>query len=473
MTQNSLLIVNTTAIMTGLQAAARHAGPDIRIVDGVIAAIGKLPPLPGERVLDGSDCIAYPAWVNTHHHLFQSMLKGDPGGINASLTPWLAATPYKYRAAFDAKLFRLAARIGLVELMRSGCATVADHNYLYYPGMPFDSSAILFEEAEALGLRFVLCRGGATQTRQLEAELPSAMRPETLDAYLEDMKRLIKYYHDPAPAAMRRVVMAPTTPLYSCTPEELKTMAGFARSHGIRLHSHLSETVGYQDSARTKYGCSPVAFAERYDWLGQDVWFAHLVKLDAEEIALLGATGTGIAHCPQSNGRLGSGIAPIRELEAAGVPVSIGVDGAASNEAADMLSETHAAWLMQRARRGQQERPVYAGGDFEGGADAATVEDVVRWGSTGGAKVLGLAGLDGLRVGQQADIALYRLDDPRYFGLHDPALGPVIGGGRPYLKCLLVGGRAVVEDDQIPGVDLVALGREARAAVKVLLAAVG
>lgn len=471
MQKPSLLIVNTTAIMTGLPgAAARHAGPDIRIVDGAVAAIGKLSPDPGERVLDGTDCIAYPAWVNTHHHLFQSILKGDPGGINASLTPWLAATPYKYRACFDEPLFRLAVRIGLVELMRSGCATVADHNYLYYPGMPFDSSAILFEEAEALGLRFVLCRGGATRTRDLEAELPSAMRPETMQSYLDDMTRLIRRYHDPAPDAMRRIVMAPTTPLYSVAPEELRAMAGFARANGIRLHSHLSETVGYQDSAHARYRCSPIEFAANHDWLGADVWFAHLVKLDAGEIRLLGATGTGISHCPQSNGRLGSGIAPIRDLEDAGVAISIGVDGAASNEAADMVSETHAAWLMQRARRGEQARPAYAGGSFEGGADAATVEDVIRWGSTGGAKVLGFSGLDGLRVGQQADIALYRLDDPRYFGLHDPALGPVVSAGRPYVKVLLVGGRAVVQDDAIPGVDLGELGTRARTAVKKMLA---
>ncbi|QJP99135.1 amidohydrolase family protein [Herbaspirillum rubrisubalbicans] len=466
----TFLIRNLQAIMTGLAgAAARHAGPDLRVQDGVIAAIGKLDALPGETVLDASDCVAYPAWVNTHHHLFQSLLKGDPLGINATLTPWLAATPYRYRARFDSELFRLAARIGMVELMRSGCGTIADHNYLYYPGMPFDSSAILFEEAERLGLRFVLCRGTATRTRQLEAELPSALRPETLEAFLADMGRLAKRFHDPAAASMRRVVMAPTTPLYSATPEELREIASAARALGLRLHSHLSETVGYQDSAHAMHGCRPVEFCERVGWLGPDVWFAHLVKLDVEEIRLLGATGTGIAHCPQSNGRLGSGIAPIRALEAAGVPVSIGVDGAASNEAADMISETHAAWLMQRARRGQEASPAFRGGSFEGGADAASVEDVVRWGSTGGARVLGLGALDGLQVGQQADIALYRLDDPRYFGLHDPAIGPVVSGGRPFLKAMWVAGRAVVQDDVIPGVDLAELGAQARQAVRKML----
>ena len=467
----NFLIRNLQAIMTGLPgAAARHAGPDIRVRDGAIAAIGKLDALPGEEVLEAGDCVAYPAWVNTHHHLFQSLLKGDPLGINATLTPWLAATPYRYRARFDAELFRLAARIGMVELLRSGCGTIADHNYLYYPGMPFDTSEILFEEAERLGLRFVLCRGTATRTRQLEADLPSALRPETLDGFLADMERLARRFHDPSPAALRRVVMAPTTPLYSAAPAELREIAVAAREMGLRLHSHLSETVGYQDSAHAMYGCTPVEFCERVGWLGPDVWFAHLVKLDEAEIALLGRTGTGIAHCPQSNGRLGSGIAPIRALEAAGVPVSIGVDGAASNEAADMISETHAAWLMQRARRGQEATPAWRGGHFEGGADEATVEDVVRWGSSGGARVLGLGALDGLQVGQQADIALYRLDDPRYFGLHDPAIGPVASGGRPFLKALWVGGRAVVRDDAIPGLDLAELGSQARRAVAQMLA---
>lgn len=467
---NTFLIRNLQAIMTGLPGeAARHAGPDIRVSDGVIAAIGRLDALPGDSVIDASDCVAYPAWVNTHHHLFQSLLKGDPLGINATLTPWLAATPYRYRARFDAELFRLAARIGMVELMRSGCGTIADHNYLYYPGMPFDTSEILFEEAERLGLRFVLCRGTATRTRQLEAELPSALRPESLDAFLTDMQRLARRFHDPAPTSMRRVVMAPTTPLYSAAPEEMGEIAKAARAMGLRLHSHLSETVGYQDSAQAMHGCRPVEFCERIGWLGTDVWFAHLVKLDPEEIALLGSTGTGIAHCPQSNGRLGSGIAPIRALEAAGVPVSIGVDGAASNEAADMISETHAAWLMQRARRGQEAIPAVRGGHFEGGADEATEEDVVRWGSTGGARVLGLDGLQGLQVGQQADIALYRLDDPRYFGLHDPAIGPVVSGGRPFLKAMWVGGRAVVSDDLIVGVDLTELAAQARQAVRKML----
>lgn len=466
-TNNSWLIRNASAILTGLPgSAARVSGPDIRVVDGRIAAIGQLSPQVGEAQIDARDCVVYPAWVNTHHHLFQSLLKGEPQGLNQSLTQWLASTPYRFRGAFDEQSFRLAVRIGLVELARSGCATVADHHYLYYPGMPFDSAAILFEEAEALGLRFVLCRGGATQTRQLEAELPQAMRPEKIDDYLADVARLTQQYHDPAADSYRRIVMAPTTTLHSTTPDELRETARAARQLGIRMHSHLSETVDYLDAARGKFNMTPVQFCAEYEWLGTDVWFAHLVKLLPDEIRMLGQTGTGIAHCPQSNGRLGSGIADILALEAAGVPVSIGVDGAASNEAADMLSETHAAWLLQRARKGQLAQPRYAGGQFEGGADAASIEDVVRWGTTGGAKVLGLDALGGLAVGMAADLAIYALDDPRYFGLHDLAIAPVACGGRAQLQALLVGGKRVVENDHITGLDLAALGREAATAVR-------
>jgi cytosine/adenosine deaminase-related metal-dependent hydrolase len=469
---SDVLIRNAAAILTGARGdGARAKGPDIRIRDGTIAAIGMLSPEPGEATIDATDCVIYPAWINTHHHLFQSLLKGEPQGLNATLTPWLAATPYRFRAGFDAQRFRLAARIGLVELALSGCGTVADHNYLYYPGMPFDASAILFDEADRLGLRFVLCRGGATLTRQLEAELPLALRPETLDAYLADLERLAATYHDPAPDAFRRVVAAPTTPLFAMRPAELSDTVHTARRLGLRLHSHLSETVHYQDAAHTQHGLSPIGFAQQVGLLGPDVWFAHLVKLDADEIALLGATGTGIAHCPQSNGRLASGIAPVRALEDAGAAVSIGVDGAGSNEAADMISEVHAAWLMQRARGGEAATAVYRGGAGEGGARDASVEDVVRWGTAGGAQVLGLDRIGRLEPGMAADLAIYALDqDPRHFGLHDVAIAPVASAGRAHLRALLVAGERVVEHGAIPDLDLAELARAARAAVRELQA---
>ena len=468
----NFLLRHATAILTGLSGtAARASGTDLRVRNGRIAEIGALTPEPGERQLDASGCVIYPAWVNTHHHLFQSLLKGDPLGLNATLTPWLSATPMRLRPLMTEQDFRLAAHIGLVELALSGCATVGDHNYHYFPDMPYDGSAVLFEEADRLGLRFVLCRGGGTLSRQADQQLPPASRPETLQGYLDDMRRLAREFHDPAPDARHRVVMAPTTPPHSMRPDELRECARVARELGLRLHSHLSETVHYQDSVQGVHGMRPVEFCQTVDWLGPDVWFAHLVKLDPEEIALLGATRTGIAHCPQSNGRLGSGIAPVRQLEAAGAQVSIGVDGAASNEAADMISETHAAWLMQRARAGEAAVAHYRGGQGEAdAAAAATVEDVVRWGSAGGARLLGLDALGTLEPGQAADLAVYGLDrDPRYFGLHDPAIGPVACGGRADLRWLFVGGTEVVSDNRLPGVDLAELAVQARVAVSGLL----
>jgi 8-oxoguanine deaminase len=474
MTHN-VLIRNATAILTGLKGdGARTKGPDIRVKNGRIEAIGQLSPEPAEAQIDASGCVVYPAWVNTHHHLFQSLLKGDPVGLNSTLTPWLSATPMRLRPLMGEKAFRLAARIGLVELALSGCGTVADHNYHYYPDMPFDSSAILFEEAEKLGLRFVLCRGGGTLSRVATTDLAPPSRPETVEGFMADIERLAKQFHDPAPDAMRRVVSAPTTPPHSMRPQELRDCAAQARSLGLRLHSHLSETVNYHDTVHLHHKMKPVEFCQTIDWLGSDVWFAHLVKLDPDEIALLGRTGTGIAHCPQSNGRLGSGIAPVRELEAAGSPVSIGVDGAASNEAADMISETHAAWLMQRAKAGEAAVAEYRGGRGESqAAAAATVEDVVRWGTAGGAAVLGLPAIGTLVPGQAADLAIYALDtDPRYFGLMDPAIGPVASGGRADLRALLIGGREVVSRNGITGVDMLELGAKSREAVAQLLAAV-
>ncbi len=464
----SVLIRHCMGIATGLGGtAARHPGPDIRIQDGVITALGTLSALPGERTIDAQDSVVYPAWVNTHHHLFQSLLKSEPQGQNQALTQWLAATPYRFRAAFDEDIFRVAVRVGLVELALSGCGTVADHNYLYFPGQRFDPSHILFEEAAALGMRFVLCRGGATLTRQLEAELPQALRPESIEAYWRDVERLVSRHHQPQRDAMQRVVMAPTTPTFSMRPEEMRDSAALARALGIRLHSHLSETVSYQDYAHENHRLSPVALAQSLNWLGDDVWFAHLVKLDAEEIALLGQTGTGIAHCPQSNGRLGSGIAPIAELQRAGVPISIGVDGAASNEAADMISEVHCAWLMSRARAGEHSVAQFRGG--QGERDIALVDalDVLRWGTAGGAAILGLPATGTIEVGQCADLALYDLSrDPRYFGHLDPLISPIVSGGSARLRSLLVGGRELVRDGQLAGVDMKLLHAQAGQAVE-------
>jgi cytosine/adenosine deaminase-related metal-dependent hydrolase len=474
---NDLLVYGATHLLTGLRGAAARSdtGADVRVRGGVITAIGRLEPEPGERVLDASGCVVYPGWVNTHHHLFQSLLKGIPEGINLALVPWLAAVPVAYRRHFDhEQALRVAARVGLVELLLSGCTTVADHQYHHYPGMPFDASAAVFDEAAKLGLRLVMCRGGQTLARAADRDAPPQAQPETLDAFMAGVERDTLRFHDPQPMAMRRVVSAITTPNWSCRVEELAPLAAQARRLGIRLHSHLSETWDYVRWAREVHGCSPLQFVADHGWVGEDVWFAHMVHLDDAELALCASTGTGIAHCPQSNARLGSGIARIPEALHLGVPVGLAVDGAASNEAADMAAEAHLAWLVHRADPRAGVRATVGGavggtagaGQPGGQAAAMTVEDVVHIGTAGGARVLGLGGVGTLAVGMAADLAVYDLDQPRHFGLHDPAIAPVISGGRPTLRALLVQGRVVARNDAIPGLDLAQLRADAQALVQ-------
>ncbi|MDB5806557.1 MAG: Amidohydrolase [Betaproteobacteria bacterium] len=473
MNATPLLIRNAAGMLTGLPgAAARTVGSnearDLLIEAGVITAMGRdLAAPPGARVLDATDCVVYPGWVNTHHHLFQSILKGVPAGMNQTLTPWLTTVPYTYRRHFDGETIRLAATIGMVELLRSGCSTIADQHYIYYPGMPFDSSQILFEVADSLGLRYMLLRGGSTRTREIEVGIPNYLKPESVDDIAADMERLARLYNDPGPRPRHRVAIAPPTPLVSVHKEELKPLAALARKLGIRMHSHLSETVTYIEQAAAMHGMLPVQFVAEHDWVGPDVFYAHLAHLAPEEMQILAQTQTGMAHCPQSNARVASGIAPAPALARMGVPVSIGVDGAAANEANDMLSETHFCWLVHRAHAGAQSRPRPEG-NGEAGADIVTIEDVVHWATAGGAKVLGFEGVGTLEVGAAADIAVYSLDEPRFFGLHDPLIAPVASGGRPKLKWMLIDGGIRVEDDAIPGLDMAELAAKARAMVRKL-----
>jgi 8-oxoguanine deaminase len=455
----SVLIRNALAINTGLAGDAMRwdvaaLGGDIRVEGPLIAAMGRLQPLPGERVIDASGCVLMPGWVNTHHHLFQSLLKGIPAGINVGLIPWLSAVPVAYRRHFDHEaILRLAARLGMVELLLSGCTTVADHQYHYYPGMPFDASAAVFDEAEQLGLRFVLCRGGQTIARAIDVNPPPQVRPETLDQFLASVERDVQRFHDPSPMAMRRMVSAATTPTWSVAAEHLKPLAQEARRLGIRLHSHLSETVDYVSYCREVHGCTPIEFVARHDWIGPDVWFAHLVHLTPAEIDQLVATGTGMAHCPQSNCRLGSGVAPAPAMLRAGGRVSLAVDGAASNEAADMFHEAHTAWMVHRA---------------VGGAAGITAEEVLQMGTQGGAQVLGLDGVGTLAVGQAADLVVLPFNEPRQWGLHDVAMAPVVSGaGRP--SHVLCHGRVVVDGGIIPGLDMAQLKADAAAAVRAML----
>ena len=303
----------------------------------------------------------------------------------------------------------------------------------------FDPADVLFNAAAALGPRFVLLRGGATRTRAFTGGEHKPMPHEPLDTMLAAIERTAARHHQSGSAAMRKVVVAPTTPFYATSPSELKELARAARRWGLGLHSHLSETHDYVAFAHKQFGMRPVHWCAEQEWIGPDVSFAHMVHLDDSEIALCGQTGTAIAHCPQSNGRLGSGIAPVQALHEAGAIVSIGVDGAASNEAADMVSELHAAWLIHRAAKG---------------ADAQDVDTLVHWASAAGAQAMGFTQTGLIAPGMQADLALYDLNHPRYAGHHDLASAPITAGGAPHLKRVWVEGREVVRDGAIPGFDM-------------------
>ncbi|TAG70723.1 MAG: amidohydrolase, partial [Burkholderiales bacterium] len=402
--QSDLLIKNPLAIMTGLAGPGARldlsCGGDIRIRDGKIAAIGHLSPEPNERVMDATDCVIYPGWINTHHHLFQSLLKGIPAGINLALLPWLSAVPVPYRRYFDREeALAIAARVGIVELLLSGCTTVADHQYHYYPDIPYNASEVVFNEAEKLGVRFALLRGGQTHMRIIDQAPPAECAPEPIDLIMRRIEDDVRRFHDPSDFSMRRVVSAITTPTWSCKTDELVEFARHARRLGIRLHSHLSETYDYVKYCREVHNTTPIDFCEKYEWLGPDVWFAHMVHLSQAEIEKCGKTQTGISHCPQSNCRLASGVAPVPEMLAANVLVSLAVDGAASNEAADMANEAHTAWMVHRAAKQN--------------AACIDAETVIHIGTAGGARVMGWNGIGTIEVGKAADLAIYSLDHPR------------------------------------------------------------
>jgi 8-oxoguanine deaminase len=440
------LIENAVGIFTGRSGAGMRTTGSIRVRDGVITAIGALQAEPGETTLDARGCVIYPGLISTHHHLFQSVMKGVKAGLDQPLAGWLRSVPYRLWSKIDEEALAVAARIGLTEMLLSGTTTIADHHYLFSESYRFDPAQVIFEVARSLGIRLVLCRGGATITRRFDNDDFVPMPTETLDHMLKSVEACAQRFHDTSPGSLSQVVMAPTTPTWSIEPGQLKEAIAAARRMKLRLHSHLSESPEYVEFCMAVHGKRPVEWLADHDWLGPDVWFAHLIHLDPNEVRILASTGTGMAHCPQSNCRIGSGIAPADALSRLGGAVSLGVDGAASNESADMISEMHSAWHTHRAVKGPA---------------SVSVEDVVHWATAGGARVLGLPQIGTLAPGQQADIAVFTLNEPRHFGMHDPMIAPVTCAGSANLRYLLIGGRIVVENGAIPGLDIQRLRSDA------------
>jgi cytosine/adenosine deaminase-related metal-dependent hydrolase len=412
-----------------------------------IVAVGPGPaPRDGRRELrlvDGSGCLATPGLVNTHHHLYQWATRGLAQQEN--LFGWLT-TLYPIWAGIDEELVAATAGAGLAWLALSGCTTTTDHHYVFPRGTGDLFGAEVAAAAE-VGLRFHPCRG-SMDLGASRGGLPPDHIVEETEAALAATEAAIERYHDPSPGAMLRVAVAPCSP-FSATPELMTGAAELARRKGVRLHTHLAETKEEEQFCRETQGCTPVEYAERLGWLGDDVWLAHAVHLSDAAIGRFGATGTAVAHCPSSNARLGAGIAPVRDLLAAGAPVGLGVDGAASQEAGQLGAELRQALYAARLR---------------GGPAALTARDALALGTIGGARCLGRAGeLGSLEPGKLADVALWRLDGLGHAGIDDPVAALVFGPPAP-LALLLVGGQEVVEGGELLTADEPALTRRARRA---------
>jgi len=405
---------------------------DIHVRDGQIAAIGQgLRITKTTDVIDGSSCIVTPGLVNTHHHLYQTLTRAVPGGQDALLFGWLQ-TLYPIWAKFSPDHMRISALVGLAELALSGCTMSSDHLYLFPNGSRLDDT---IAAAQEIGLRFFPTRGAMSIGQSLGG-LPPDSLVEREEDILNDCIRVVDQFHDPNPSAMVRVGIAPCSP-FSVSRELMRDAALLARDKGVYLHTHLAENDEDVSYSLEKFGCRPGQYAEDLGWTGPDVWHAHCVKLDAEEQTLFARTKTGVAHCPCSNCRLGSGIAPIRQMRDRGVPVGLGVDGSASNDAGNLILEARQAMLLQRVSNG---------------ADAMSAREALEIATRGGAEILGRPECGRIAIGKRADIAIWDANCLENAGSWDPAA--LLLAGPTKVKHLIVDGRMIVEDGQLLSVDL-------------------
>ena len=424
------LLRGADIVMTMDNAATEVAGADILIRDGIIAGIGPGLSTTG-KVHDVSGCVVTPGLVNTHHHLYQSLTRAVPGAQDALLFGWLQRL-YPIWARFGPDEMFVSAQVGLAELALSGCTLTSDHLYLFPNGARLDDT---IDAAAEVGLRFHPTRG-AMSIGESDGGLPPDALVEAEAAILEDCIRVIDAHHDPDEGSMCRVGVAPCSP-FSVSRDLMRESALLARDKGVMLHTHLAENDEDVAYSLEKFGCRPGQYAEDLGWVGDDVWHAHCVRLDAGEIALFARSRTGVAHCPCSNCRLGSGIAPVRAMLDAGVRVGVGVDGSASNDSGNLALEARQAMLLQRVA---------------GGADAMSAREALWIATRGGAEVLGRHDCGQISVGKRADIAVWDMTGIEAAGSWDPAALLLAGPSR--VRDLWVEGRQVVADGQIITIDL-------------------
>jgi 8-oxoguanine deaminase len=423
---------------------------DTRILE---VGSGPAPQRPmADRLIDAAGKVVLPGLVNTHHHLPQTLTRNVPRVQEAPLFRWLTEL-YEVWRGMDEAATDVAARVGLAELLLTGCTTTTDHLYLFPRGQ-HRLIDVEIAAARELGIRFQPTRGSMSRGRS-QGGLPPDDVVQDEEAILADSRRLIHEYHDPQPGAMTRIALAPCSP-FSVTDGLMRRTAELAREHGVRLHTHLAETKDEETYCLEVYGCRPVEYLRRLGWLGSDVWLAHCVHLSPDEVQLFAETGTGVAHCPSSNFRLGSGIAPVPALLKAGAPVGLGVDGSASNDASNMMAEVRQALLAHRL-----------GGPPEEWLGA---EDVLWMATRGGARCLGRDDIGSLEPGRAADLILVDTRRLSYAGgVSDPLAALVFSPWPEPVDTVMVNGRIVVEGGRLPGVDVPALVERAERVASSLL----
>ena len=460
----TLLIRNATCIATQDNAKTELQNASILIRGPrieAIAAADKMP-LMADEVIDARGHLVVPGLVNTHHHMYQSLTRAIPAVQNAELFSWLRGL-YPIWSGLTPEMVRVSTQVAMAELLLSGCTTSSDHLYLYPDGVCLDDS---IEAAAEIGMRFTASRGSMS-VGQSQGGLPPDAVVEREDAILRDTQRLIETFHDASHGAMTQVAVAPCSP-FSVSRDLMRESAALARAHGVRLHTHLAENDHDVAYSQEKFGCTPAQYAESLGWLGADVWHAHCVKLDTAGIGLFARSGTGVAHCPCSNMRLASGIAPVRRMLDAGVPVGLGVDGSASNDGAHMVGEARQALLLARVARSLE--PF----GCDTGPSEMTARDALGLATRGGAQVLGRAhDIGQLSVGFCADLALFDLSTLGFAGgaVHDPVASLLLCASAP-AAYTVVNGRVVVERGRLTTLELAPLvERHNRLARELALAA--
>ena len=459
---STLLVCHAAVLVTMDDQRREITDGGLFIRDGLIEGVGPTDELPeaADEVLDLSGHVVFPGLINTHHHFYQTLTRAIPAAQDANLFNWLK-TLYPIWARMTPEDIRLSAQVALSELALSGCTTASDHLYLFPNGSKLDDEIVAGKQ---VGLRLHASRGSMS-LGESQGGLPPDSVVEDEDSILRDTQRLIEKYHDPKPGAFVQVAIAPCSP-FSVTSDLMKDSAALAREYGVRLHTHLAETEDEEDFCVQEFGYRPVAYMQELDWIGPDVWFAHSVHVDRSEIDLYARSGCGVAHCPTSNMRLASGIAPVLDMLSAGVRVGLGVDGSASNDGSHLLAEARQAMMVARLRAGLEG----ASRSEEANHPLMTARQTLEIATRGGASVLGRKDIGSLEPGKCADFFALNLNALEYAGgLHDPVAAAVFCAPRQ-VDYNLVGGEYVVKDGNLVNVDLPSLVEAHNQAARRLLA---